>query len=802
MRTRPHNPAFAIAAVLAVAALGRARADGAQMAAGLGADVMYLGAQTLLTVEVRDADTTDWPAVAAVEGLRIQRYGSPNVIQDLLSGRITRQFRFLITPDKAGTFTIPAVTLQAGSAQLKQGPFTLRVVEAQLKCRGVEVDPKQILVGEKARLDIYYQGVRPDMRPVVPPIEGLEIRPVQFGRVEVDRQERLPITIHTFEVEAKKLGRYSIAGITFDGMPADAVVLDVAPFVIVGTQIGQNSLVVGSQTTLHVVVRGLPQSTALTLVAPAGLKIAPSTTAYRRRTAGAVFSFDITAAEPGNFTIDTLRLPDGRDVKLAEPVTVSARQGGEGGIFVCRGTPRTDETIVGEPFIVDYEVFFRGDFRGAGVDLGQAAFANKDYIRIEPVNELSYPNWQGQAFEAQLSGNRRITMLCGSGDFNNQKEQLLRFALRITPLATGELSLDGLRVILLLHIREEQRTAFSTFVTSSTKQVDRLAEVPPHQVIDPPGITRPPLYRGAVGTAFTFTTRLDRTTATAMSPLTVTMEITGDSVGLQFVPPPLTAVPELTKNFEVSPTVSGGETAGNTITFTQIVRPRSESVAELPALPLVYYNYSAKKYDTAYSLPIPLQINPGRLVGATAMEGATAPPPPSQDRTPEDSRAAPLAALGANHASLGDLVKDEPLRTRHLVLVLLLGPACVIMVWVGEAVYRRRRPYAATRQQLRKLANDLRQLDRTETFYADLAGILQAYLRLSLGLPPGELSPSMVSTILGERGADDLLRDDMVELINTCDAGRFAAGTVSDDEKGRLKGLAHAALAQIDRIAG
>jgi hypothetical protein len=282
------------------------------MVAELRPSRIYLGTQTLLIVEVIDARDGGWPTVRPVKGLDIERYSGPSLMRDLFTGRTTRRYQFIVTPTGPGTYEIPEVSLKVGRVTLKDGPFTLQVDEAPLRFRMAEIAPTEILVGETATLDVYYQGVRPGVRPVVPRVDGLVIRPVRLGRVEVTGREGLPITIHTLEVEAKKLGSFQISGITFDGVPAEPTALTVSPFVVVGTQIGEQSVVVGSRTTAHVLIRGLPQSTRLTLAAPAGVRIVPAQQKYRSRAAGSLFSFDVTATEPGNFTIDTVKLPAGR----------------------------------------------------------------------------------------------------------------------------------------------------------------------------------------------------------------------------------------------------------------------------------------------------------------------------------------------------------------------------------------------------------------------------------------------------------------------------------------------------------
>ncbi len=435
---------------------------GARMAAELQRDTIYFGTQTLLVVELVDAATTAWPVVEPVKGLQITRYGGPRSVRDLFGGTVRRTYRFLVSPEKPGTFQIPSVSLATTGSTLERGPFALRVIEAPLQFRSAQIEPAEIRVGETAKLTVSYQGVRPGKAPEVPAVDGLTIRKTGKPRVEVSRQTGKPITTYTFEVRASQLGTCKIKGISLDGVAAKTVILTVSPFVVVGVQVGETSLVVGGQTTVHVVVRGLPHSAGLKLVAPAGLKVVPSRQRYRGRTGATVFSFDVTPTEPGILTVTTLALPDGRKIRLEKPISLSVRQSGEGGILACRGIPRREETVLGEPFFVDYELFFRGDLRGAGIDLSEAAFANKPHIRIEPVNDLSTPDWPHQSIQATF-GQSRAIMRVGNGEFNGQKEQLLRFTLKITPLAAGELSLDGLQVVLLLQIKRDQRTGTSFF---------------------------------------------------------------------------------------------------------------------------------------------------------------------------------------------------------------------------------------------------------------------------------------------------------------------------------------------------
>jgi hypothetical protein len=790
-----------LAAALAFTLRLSTPAQAAQMVANLERQTIYFGTQTALVVVVADPTAGDAPVVAAVDGLQIAPSNSSGVVRDLISGAVRYNYRFPINPQRAGDFTIPSVTLGSGADALTQGPFTLHVLEAPLKYLAAQVDPPEIRVGEKATATIAFQGYRPDKTLTLPTIDGLTLRVLCQLPLEMSRPDGLPISRYQVEITAARLGNFALKGIALDNAPADALTLKVLPFVIAQATAGETALVVGGQTRVQLVIRGLPTSAGVSLVAPRGLTVQSLPNPTSGPAGVATFSFNVKATEPGAPTITTLKLADGSQVPLPTPLVFSVRTGGEGDIIAARGTARSQQTVIGEPFIVDYEVFFRGDFQAAGVDLRGAAFAALPYVKVEPVNDVTYKDWTGQPAPITLialSDQGRMTALLGSGEINGHKEQMLRFALKITPLAVGDVDLKGVRAILRLQITRGQRG--SGFYFMGTQDYARAIDLPPHQVVEIPGKTPPPGYRGAVGAAFVYTTALDRTAATAMSPLTLTLKITGETVSTQFKPPALTEIPELTRDFDVSSTTGGGDVQGNTITFTQVVRPRRESVKELPALPLVYYDYLKKDYQTVYSLPIPLTITPGSLVGATDMQTRSG--SDSAPQTPRESSAGDpeIVPLGANHTTLGAIHSSEPLNPGIIVAVLLACPCIIFAVWAGSAWHTRRRPVSSIRRQRRELVAALDHVAQRDGFYVALADLLQSYLRLTFDLPPGEVSAAMLTAAMNERQIDDNLRQSIEDLLMRCDVGRFTAAGADKAEKARLVEQARQLFARLDGL--
>ncbi len=775
----------------------------AEVSARLHPDTIYLGTQTHLVVDVQDGDG-QWPTAAGVDGVRISRHGSPRMVHQLFAGTVRRShsYDFLVTPERAGTFRIPAVTVKVGDEAITRGPFTLQVKEAAVKCIGAKLDPEETLVGRPVTLLFGFQGHRPGAQPVLPSIDGLTITSPGQPQVQQDEQG-IPFRVFRCRVTPSKLGTFRIKGITFASVPADEVTLTVSPFVIVGTRASTQSLVVGEEATLQLHTLGLKADAGLTLVAPPGLGIRSSGPPDEDPTGTTVFSFVVRALEPGSPAIATLKLGDGRQVSLKQPVSFSVRQSGDGGILAFSGKVRSGESALGEPFIVDYDVFYRGNLLASALDLSKAGFADKPYIKVEPIDDLAYPDWKGRPMQMELAPEGKLTVLVGSGDYEGRKEQRMRFALKITPLAAGEVQLTGVRVILRLQVSIRRQDVGFVFRSDTTNDYDRVADLPPHRVVDTRGKTAPAGYRGAVGANFTFVTSLDRTTAAAMSPLTLTMRITGESVGPQFQPPALTDVAELTRDFEVSSTVSGGEVEGNTITFTQIVRPRSERVSELPALPLVFYNYQKQQYETAYSLPIPIEVRAGSIVGAQAMQvSAGSQPAPEVNRPNDPTRQdRPSAALSANFDSLGNLARTEPLGLTGLLLVLVGGPTVVLLARAGYVIFQRRRPMSEVRRERARLLASLDRLGGEERFHFELAEIVQAFLRLTFGLPPGEISADDLGRLLDERRAESDLRTAAMHLLADCDAGRFAVGAVEQGEKERLIRQARAVLTRAEQLA-
>jgi len=161
----------------------------------------------------------------------------------------------------------------------------------------------------------------------------------------------------------------------------------------------------------------------------------------------------------------------------------------------------------------------------------------------------------------------------------------------------------------------------------------------------------------------------------------------------------------------------------------------------------------------------------------------------------------PAAVLGANFDSLGNLARIEPLSLTGLLLVLVGGPTVVLLARAGYVVFQRRRPMSEVRRERARLLASLDRLGGEERFHFQLAEIVQAFLRLTFGLPPGEISADDLGRLLDERRAESDLRTAAMSLLAECDAGRFAVGAVEQGERERLIRQAREVLTRTEQLA-
>ena len=247
--------------------------------------------------------------------------------------------------------------------------------------------------------------------------------------------------------------------------------------------------------------------------------------------------------------------------------------------------------------------------------------------------------------------------------------------------------------------------------------------------------------------------------------------------------PPLSAVKDITDDFEVSTDSLAGEVQGDTKIFSQTIRPLRESVQEIPAIPFGFFNPRTESYETAWTDPIPLRVRPAERVAVGPVGDNTEP------QTGEPAQAEPITVLDglqANHADIDAMLANHGVRIGVATYTVLGGlPA---LYAAGAVVLRRRRRLrddARLRRRTQAQAGAKKRLEAAESSgrVEDVLAALLTYIADRSNEPVGGLTRREAGDRLERHGVDAALRrdvDDLLAMVEQSAYGGQAGVNVKD----------------------
>ena len=134
-----------------------------------------------------------------------------------------------------------------------------------------------------------------------------------------------------------------------------------------------------------------------------------------------------------------------------------------------------------------------------------------------------------------------------------------------------------------------------------------------------PTAGRPDTYRGAVG-RYRITAAADPLSVAVGDAVTLQLIVVGDGPLDRLSAPPLEAIPELTRDFDVTSGPIAGVVQDGAKVFTTTIRPRREDVSAVPAIPLVSFDLDTESFVTTASEPITLAVRPAERL---SLDGLT-----------------------------------------------------------------------------------------------------------------------------------------------------------------------------------
>lgn len=282
-------------------------------------------------------------------------------------------------------------------------------------------------------------------------------------------------------------------------------------------------------------------------------------------------------------------------------------------------------------------------------------------------------------------------------------------------------------------------------------------------------------FSEAVGSNFNVSMHADPVKVQVGDPISLRIEITAKATWKRPpTRPDLRRLPEFKKNFRIEnqPVRDRSDTKSGVWEFHYLLKPVSDRVSRVPAVPLLYFKPGVvpkeKGYRTVYADSIPLTVSARPEVQANDVKDA-ADTTQAQDLSSWNRRPFGL------HSQPGVALPGALL----LVLVLLVPPA-ICAAWY--ALWRCWNPDAARLAEIKKnraARRALQALAKLDGGDGDeqarrVSALLASYLRERFDFPAEEPTPEELAHFFDTLGFSSELSDEARDYFRASDAARFA----------------------------
>lgn len=355
------------------------------------------------------------------------------------------------------------------------------------------------------------------------------------------------------------------------------------------------------------------------------------------------------------------------------------------------------------------------------------------------------------------------------------EQTLLAFTaeLVITPRRTGKLEVGPYRVAFDEVVGQKQRSFFDSPFDdlSQTRRSVVASEAVMLDVKALPTEGRPADFSGLIGT-YSLEAAAGNSEANVGDPIALTLTIRGPEPLNSLKAPALESQPEMASKFKPAP--EGWESADSAVAgqrvFTTTIRPKSDSVTEVPAIRLPYFDVKTGMYDVALSKRIPLKVHAVKEVtladalrpggGGLQLPAATAPVKLTDANVGIGANTESLSALRDQRVSLLAVV-----RSPGGVAFLVAPPAALAFAAVLAHRRRVRDPLIAARRAA--VAEARRRVGGAGTV-AEVAVALRRGLSPYVGLGPESVTSRDVA---GHFGPEMSRR--IAELLGDLESAEF-----------------------------
>ena len=525
------------------------------------------------------------------------------------------------------------------------------------------------------------------------------------------------------------------------------------------------------------------------------------------RTVSNSYSYVLRAEKEGSFTIGPASIVVDGDVVTSEPYTVTVLADASGVGAGSQGTQSQGGTSQhqqsNDPQVSGQDLFLKVIPSKRTAYVGEpVVLTYKLYTRV-PVSQLTISKmpayggfWMRECDDNNGNTLRQSPEVVNGIEYNTAEIKKVV----LIPQKAGKLTIEPMGLECLAQIvtqRTPQRSNdpfdvffndpfFSRGFTNVQKNVETSTLT--MEVKSLPEDGKPASFAGAVG-SYKFASAIDADETSTNEALTLTMTVSG-SGNLELLNMPS---PNFPPDFEVyDPKITSGVSAnGQGMSGTRkaeyLVIPRRAGDFNIPPVEFSYFDPAKQQYITLKSSSMSVKVNKG--AGDDAEGGGL-----------YASNQEGIKYLGSDirHIKTDD-VKMKPVEQHffasvvyYVILLTLLLVFLVVLLLLKKrrqfkqdvVLVRNKQATKVAKGRLKNAFKFLKDQDQ-DHFYEEMSQALWGYISDKLGLERSVLSMDTVKEAMTRKGISEVLANEFVETLDTCEFARFAPG----DAASKMQGL-------------
>ncbi|MGN0880194.1 MAG: BatD family protein [Oligosphaeraceae bacterium] len=516
----------------------------------------------------------------------------------------------------------------------------------------------------------------------------------------------------------------------------------------------------------------------------------------RNETVTTIYSCLVTPLRTGRLTIPAATVKVKGKTRTIPPQTITVREMDANGTVTL--SAELDKTIaaVGEPLTLR-------------LTLTSQASIQQYQFHMPILDGTPALDCQPAELPQSLRQSRRAVMLTVNGQripalqSSDSQKLILTFDLTLIPRQPGTHTLPPAAVVCEVVDAEATQTRrrsrrspfdddafFSPFFGRQPVTVRCAAQTAPIDltVVEPPADTRPASYTG-LAEPCSLTVTADQTNVHVGDPIVLSITVRGPRFPQSIRLPRLAALPGFAQNFRVFDNDEPGQPAEDdtSVTFRRTIRAANADVTAIPPVSLSWFDAADKLYKTAASQPIPITVKPTQNAQPIVADQSDYLAPALDKLDVAALNHTPQGNFPVTDCLVNQAGQDTALAfLRPLALPFAIPGAATLLLALATAVrHLRSRNPKATRAR-NAASHALASLHNATTHQA-VEHALFSFIADKLDLNADAMTPQDAEDALRNANVPENLRQQLHELLDDCEASRYAGRAENTPEQARQR---------------